>query len=77
MQDQVLLDRIVLDGAICGGRPTIRGTRIRVSDVLELLAAAVPEDDILADFDELSEDDIRAAILFAARSIGHPVFKVA
>jgi uncharacterized protein (DUF433 family) len=75
--DTHLLQRIVMDPEICGGRPTIKGTRIRASDVLEMLAAGASENEILADFGELKPDDIRAAILFAARSISHPVLKVA
>jgi uncharacterized protein (DUF433 family) len=76
MQDK-LLERIVVDPAICGGRPTIRGTRIRASDILEMLAAETPQAEILRDFDELSAKDIQAAILFAARSISHPVLRMA
>jgi uncharacterized protein (DUF433 family) len=69
--------RIVIDPMVCGGRPTVRGTRIRASDILEMLASGASTTEILADFDELTADDIRAAIHFAARSIGHPVLRVA
>jgi uncharacterized protein (DUF433 family) len=69
--------RIVMNPAICGGRPTIAGTRIRASDIVEMLANGATEVEILTDFDELTPEDIREAMLFAARSIGHPVLHVA
>ncbi len=54
-------DRVHFDPAICGGRPHIRGTRVRVSDILDLLANGVKSSDILADYPYLSEADLRAA----------------
>jgi uncharacterized protein (DUF433 family) len=58
---------ITFDPEVCGGRPCIRGMRIRVADVLQMLGhgASVPE--ILADFPDLTEADIRACLLFAAQ----------
>jgi uncharacterized protein (DUF433 family) len=70
------LSRIVMSPLICGGRPTIGGTRIRASDIVEMLANGATEAEILMDFDELKLDDIREAMLFAARSIGHHVLRV-
>lgn len=61
-----LSERITLDPAIRSGKPTIRGTRITVSDILEYLAGGMTQAEILADFPDLSEMDIRAALLFAA-----------
>ncbi len=72
-----LLNRVVSDSQICGGRPTIRGTRIRVSDVLEMLAAGMESAELLADFPELEVSDIRAAALYAARAVSHPVIRAA
>ena len=66
-----LLIRITMRPGVCGGRPCVRQTRIRVSDVLELLAAGVPESQILADFPALEPDDIRACLLFGARRAAH------
>ena len=60
--------RIDIDPAVCGGRPRIRGTRIRVSDILGLLAAGAPAAEILEEYPELSEDDIGAALAFGARA---------
>jgi uncharacterized protein (DUF433 family) len=54
------MSRITIDPAQCGGRPCIRGMRIRVKDALELLAAGTTEDEILADYPYLEREDIRA-----------------
>ncbi len=67
-----LLDRITIDPAQCGGRPCIRGMRIRVIDVLELLAAGETPDQILAEFPYLEREDIAAALRYAARRLDHP-----
>ncbi len=61
-----VLERIAVDAAVCGGRPHIRGTRVRVCDILELLAAGAPQSDILADYPYLSEADLRAALAYGA-----------
>jgi len=60
------LDRITFNPKQCGGRPCIRGMRIRVVDVLELLAAGVAEAEILQDYPDLQPEDIRASLEFAA-----------
>ena len=60
------LDRITVDPLICHGAPTIRGMRLRVQDILELLASGMTYDEILADYDELERDDILAVLEFAA-----------
>lgn len=67
-----LLSRITLDPEQCGGRPCIRGLRIRVSDVLELLAASETSAEILAEYPYLEADDISACLLYAARRLDHP-----
>lgn len=59
--------RITWNPQQCGGKPCIRGMRIRVSDVLELLAQGVSEATILQDFPDLQPEDIRACLHFAAR----------
>ena len=68
-----LLDRISVETGKCGGRPCIRGTRLRVMDVLELLAAGASNQEILADYAFLEPDDIKAALLYAARQTDHVV----
>jgi uncharacterized protein (DUF433 family) len=72
-----LSERITFNPEQCGGRPCIRGLRIRVKDVLELLAADVPEKEILEDYPYLEADDIRACLAFAAQQADHVVIKVA
>lgn len=59
--------RVTVDPAQCGGRPCIRGLRIRVRDVLDLLAAGATHDEILADYPLLKAEDIRATLECAAR----------
>jgi uncharacterized protein (DUF433 family) len=66
-------DRITFNPKQCGGRPCIRGLRIRVKDVLDLLAARVPEAEILADYPVLEAEDIQASIEYAAAQLDHPV----
>ena len=61
------LDRITINPAIRSGKPTIRGTRITVSDVLEYLAGGMTPEEIIADFPDLTIEDIRAVLVFAAQ----------
>ena len=67
-----LLERITQTSGKCGGRPCIRGMRIRVVDILETLADGVSADEILEDFPDLEPADIRACLLFAAMRIDFP-----
>lgn len=67
-----LLGRITQTPGKCGGRPCIRGMRIRVSDVLETLADNVSVSEILEDFPDLKRADIQACLLFAAMRIDFP-----
>ncbi len=69
--------RITFDPGKCGGRPCLRGLRIRVRDVLDLLAAGAGREEILADYPELEDEDITAALEYAARQNDHPVLRVA
>lgn len=62
-----LLDRITIEPGKCGGKPCIRGMRIRVSDILEMLGEGVSMEEILADFPDLEREDILASLQFAAR----------
>ncbi|HIJ38433.1 MAG TPA: DUF433 domain-containing protein [Rhodospirillaceae bacterium] len=71
------MSRITFDPDQCGGRPCIRGMRIRVKDVLDLLAAGESEEAILADYPYLQIEDIRACLAFAAAEIDHPVVQAA
>jgi uncharacterized protein (DUF433 family) len=67
------MDRITVNPEQCGGRPCIRGMRIRVKDVLDMLAEGATEDEILSDFPDLEREDIRACFSYAARFFDHPV----
>lgn len=66
-------DRITFNPAQCGGRPCIRGMRIRVKDVLDLLAAGVSHSEILEDLPYLESADIQACLDYAADQADHPV----
>jgi uncharacterized protein (DUF433 family) len=68
-----LLSRITINPEQCGGRPCIRGMRIRVTDVLELFAAGLSADEILAEMPDLEREDLQACFQFAARRLDHPV----
>jgi uncharacterized protein (DUF433 family) len=70
------LKRITIEEGKCGARPCIRGLRIRVSDILELLAAGASFEEILADYPFLEREDVLAAIEYAARQADHSVLQV-
>ena len=61
------IDRITIEPSVCGARPCVRGLRVRVKDVLELLAAGAKRAEILADYPYLEDEDITAVLEFAAR----------
>ena len=67
------LHRITFNPNQCGGRPCIRGMRIRVKDVLDMLAAGAEPATILQDFPYLEREDIQACLEYASREIDHPV----
>jgi uncharacterized protein (DUF433 family) len=68
-----LPDRITAEPDKMGGRPCIRGMRIRVTDVLQMLAGGASEAEILRDFPYLEAEDIRAALAYAAEEVDHPI----
>jgi uncharacterized protein (DUF433 family) len=72
-----MIERITVNPGQCGGRPCIRGMRIRVKDILDMLAAGVKEQEILKDFPYLEREDIQAALEFAAAQSDHPVLRTA
>ncbi|PCI70636.1 MAG: hypothetical protein COB26_03920 [Piscirickettsiaceae bacterium] len=72
-----LLKRITIEADKCGGKPCIRNMRIRVMDVLDMLASGMTHKEILEDFPYLVEDDITAVLSYAARQFDHPVLNVA
>jgi len=68
-----LFDRITVNPRQCGNRPCIRGMRIRVIDILELLAAGLTFEQIIEELPDLELEDIKAALLYAVRKLDHPV----
>ena len=68
-----LLERITINPKQCGGRPCIRGMRIRVSDVLDLFASELSARQILEEMPDLEADDLKAVLQYAARNAQHPI----
>ena len=68
-----VLQRITVNPSQCGGRPCVRGMRIRVTDVLDLLGSGMSRDEVLGELPDLEPADVDACLRFASRSIGHPV----
>lgn len=68
-----LAERITVDPEYCGGRPCVRGMRIRVGDVLNLLASGLSPEEILEEMPDLEPEDIGASPRFASRRLDHPI----
>lgn len=68
-----LTERITVDPEQCGGRPCIRGMRIRVKDVLDLFSAGLTASQILAEMPDLEAEDLKACLQYASKRIDHPV----
>ncbi len=66
-------ERITVESGKCGGRPCIRGMRIRVIDILDMLASGASRDEILNDFPDLESEDIDASLRYASRQLDHPI----
>jgi uncharacterized protein (DUF433 family) len=75
-QTEDILDRISADPRICGGRPCIKGTRMRVSDIIDLLTHGASREEILQDFPYLVEKDITAALHYASQAVDHRVIQM-
>jgi uncharacterized protein (DUF433 family) len=71
------LERITFNPDQCGGRPCIRGMRIRVKDVLDMLAAGASEAEILESYPYLEREDIQASLQYAAAQVDHAVLSIA
>jgi uncharacterized protein (DUF433 family) len=72
-----LAERITVDREQCGGRPCVRGMRIRVSDVLELFASGLSAVQILEEMPDLDAEDLAACLRFASRYADHPIILLA
>jgi len=68
-----IAERITVDPEQCGGRPCIRGMRIRVTDVLDLLAAGLGIEQVLEEMPVLERADVEAALRFASQRVDHPI----
>ena len=68
-----LTERITVDPEQCGGRPCVRGMRIRVTDVLDLLASGLTAEQVLLELPDLEPGDVQACLRFASRRVDHPV----
>ncbi|MCH2511917.1 MAG: hypothetical protein COA56_06895 [Dehalococcoidia bacterium] len=68
-----LAERITVDPERCGGRPCIRSIRIRVIDVLDLLANGLTSEEVLIELPDLEAEDISACLKFASQRVDHPV----
>jgi uncharacterized protein (DUF433 family) len=68
-----LADRITVNPDQCGGRPCVRGLRIRVTDVLDLLASGLSPQQVLEELPDLEVEDIFACLRFASRRLDHPI----
>jgi uncharacterized protein (DUF433 family) len=67
MEESGIIDRITVNPNICHGKPTVRGLRYPVENLLELLASGMTHQEILDDYEDLEEEDLQACLLFAAR----------
>jgi uncharacterized protein (DUF433 family) len=72
-----LLKRITINTKQCGGRPCVRGMRIRVTDVLDLFAAGLTAEQILAEMPDLEAEDLQACLQYASRKLNHAVLVAA
>ena len=68
-----ILKRITINPEQCGGHPCIRGMRIRVIDILDLLAAGLSHEQVIDELPDLEPEDITAVLMFASRRLNHPV----
>jgi uncharacterized protein (DUF433 family) len=69
----LLAERITVNPDQCGGRPCVRGLRIRVTDVLDLLAAGLTTAQVIDELPDLDREDIAACLRFASKRIDHPI----
>lgn len=70
------MERITVDVEKCGGRPCLRGMRIRVSDILDLFSVGLSREQILTELPDLEPQDIDAALKYASLALDHPVIAV-
>ena len=76
MKNNELMSRITVNPRQCGGKPCIRGMRIRVSDILDLLSNGLSQKQVLEELPDLEPEDVQATLIYARRKIDHPVIVV-
>ncbi len=74
MEKNELLKRIIMNPKVMVGKPVIRGTRLTVQSIVGLLASGMTIDEVVREYDGLTEDDIRACLLFAAEALKNSTF---
>jgi uncharacterized protein (DUF433 family) len=70
---ETLVKRITFNPKQCGGRPCIRGMRIRVTDILQLYSAGLSSEQILEEMPDLEMDDLKAALIYASKKLDYPI----
>ena len=70
-------ERIVINPEVCGGRPIVAGTRVRVADILAMLAGGASEAEVLVDFPYLKAEDVRASLAYALQAVDHSIVQAA
>ena len=76
-EEALIASRIVSDPGICGGRPRIRGTRVRVVDIMQMLSGGMQSEDIVVDFPYITQADIAAALAYSAKAVDHAIVRAA
>ncbi|MBN2130963.1 MAG: DUF433 domain-containing protein [Sedimentisphaerales bacterium] len=77
MKESGLTNRVAVDGGVCGGRPCIRDTRIEIAVILDGLAEGLTMEEIIDHYPQLTKDDIRAALAYAAELAHEGLWKMA
>lgn len=70
---ETLVNRITFNPKQCGGRPCIRGMRIRVTDILQLYSSGLSSEQILEEMPDLEMDDLKAALIYASKKLDYPI----
>jgi uncharacterized protein (DUF433 family) len=70
---ETLVKRITFNPKQCGGRPCIRGMRIRVTDILQLYSSGLSSEQILEEMPDLEMDDLKAALIYASKKLDYPI----
>ena len=75
--NETLINRITVNSEQCGGKPCVRNMRIRVVDVIALMANGLSSTEVLEELPDLTQEDIQACLMYAMLKLDHPVIKAA